>query len=147
MLDKNFIGHRYDSITVPVELGRLKFFAKAIGETNPIYFDTAAAQESGHKSVLAPPTFMMVIDAEYPVDSMPEIDLLGMDLGRVMHAGQTFEYFEPVYAGDEITADRRISDIYDKKDGALEFVVIDSEYTNQSGRLVSKAQMSIVYRN
>jgi len=33
---------------------RLKFFAKAIGETNPIYTDEAAALEAGYRALPAP---------------------------------------------------------------------------------------------
>ena len=45
MLDRSFIGHKFDAHTVEIEKGRLRFFAKAIGETNPIYFDEAAARD------------------------------------------------------------------------------------------------------
>lgn len=147
MLDRKYIGHTFEPLTVTVELGRLKFFAKAIGEEDPIYFDVDAARRAGHRSVLAPPTFPVVLDSEYPSASMPEIELLGMDIGRVLHASQGFDYFAPIYAGDEITARRTIKDIFDKKGGALEFVDVDSEYRNQSDELVAAARLSIVYKN
>ena len=46
MLDQSFIGHEFPPFTAEVEKGRLKFFAQAIGETDPIYTDEAAAQAS-----------------------------------------------------------------------------------------------------
>jgi len=55
MLDTSKIGHEFPSFTAEVEKGRLKFFAKAIGETNPIYTDEAAALEAGYRALPAPP--------------------------------------------------------------------------------------------
>ena len=54
MLDKNLIGHEFPSFTAEVEKGRLKFFAKAIGETDPIYTDEAAALAAGYRALPAP---------------------------------------------------------------------------------------------
>jgi acyl dehydratase len=62
MLDKSKIGFEFQSFTADVEKGRLRFFAKAIGETNPIYTDEAAAREAGYRALVAPPTFTMVLE-------------------------------------------------------------------------------------
>ena len=82
MLDKSRIGHAFPSFTAEVEKGRLKFFAKAIGETNPIYTDEVAAIRAGYRSLPAPPTFTSVLDQESP-DFLPVLDLLGIDIAKV----------------------------------------------------------------
>lgn len=146
MLDKNKIGHEFPSFTAEIEKGRLRFFAKAIGETNPIYTDESAAQAAGYRTIPAPPTFMFSVDLEGP-ELLPVLKLLELDLGRVLHGSQTFEYLGQVYAGDRITQQSKIADIFDKKGGALEFVVQKSTYTNQNGELVGTAQQTLVYRN
>lgn len=146
MLDKNKIGHEFPSFTVAIEKGRLRFFARAIGETNPIYSDEAAAQAAGHRAIPAPPTFMFSIDLDGP-ELLPIVSLLDLDIGRVLHGSQDFEYLGQIYAGDSITQQSKIVDIYDKKGGTLEFVVQESTYTNQSGDLVGRAQQTLVYRN
>ena len=74
MLDQSKIGHEFESFTAEVEKGRLKFFAKAIGETNPIYMDEAAALQAGYKALPAPPTFTMALDMEGP-ELLPILDL------------------------------------------------------------------------
>jgi acyl dehydratase len=147
MLDRSKIGTEFPAFVVQVEKGRLAFFAKAIGETNPIYTDEAAALDAGYKAIPAPPTFPMVLDLQGAADVPPEVELLHLDLGRVLHGGQSYEYFAPIYVSDEITVTRKIVDIFDKKAGALEFVVTENTYTNQQGDLVAKAQCSLVYRN
>lgn len=146
MLDRNLIGHEFPSFTADVEKGRLKFFAKAIGETNPVYTDEAAAREAGYRALPAPPTFTMVLDMEGP-EFLPFLDLLNMDIARILHGSQSFEYFEPICAGDCITVTGRIADMFEKKGGALEFVVMEYTYVNQEGVPVAKASNTLVHRN
>lgn len=146
MLDRSFIGHQFEPHTVEVEKGRLRFFAKAIGETNPIYFDESAARDTGYKSIPVPPTFPFSIDLEAP-EFLPVLGLLKMDLGRVLHGSQEFEYLQPVCAGDVITCQTVLKDMFDKKGGALEFVVLETTFTNQDGEEVVKTTQSLVYRN
>jgi len=146
MLDKSKIGHEFPSFTAEIEKGRLRFFAKAIGETNPIYTDESAAQAAGYPTIPAPPTFMFSVDLDGP-ELLPIIGLLNLDIGKVLHGSQEFEYLGQIYAGDRITQQSKIVDIYDKKGGALEFVVQESRYTNYSGELVGKARQTLVYRN
>jgi acyl dehydratase len=146
MLDKDKVGHEFPSFDVDIEAGRLRFFAKAIGEENPIYTDESAARSAGYPAIPAPPTFMFTVDLEGP-ELLPVIQLLKLDIGKVLHGTQEFEYFGQIYAGDCITQQSKIVDIYDKKGGALEFVVQESRYTNQNSELVGKAQQTLVYRN
>lgn len=146
MLDKSKIGHQFPPFTVHIERGRLRFFAKAIGETNPIYTDEAAARAAGHRSIPAPPTYMFSVDLDGP-QLLPILGLLDLDIGRVLHGSQEFDYLGQIYAGDSITQQCKIVDLYDKKDGALEFVVQESNYTNQDGELVGRARQTLVYRN
>jgi acyl dehydratase len=146
MLDKSFIGHEFPSFTVDVEKGRLRFFAKAIGETNPIYIDESAAVKAGYRALPAPPTIPFSLDMDGP-ELLPVIRVLQLDIARVLHGSQEFEYHAPICAGDRITVASRISDIFDKKGGALEFVVMESSYSNQDGDLVATARNTLVYRN
>jgi acyl dehydratase len=146
MLDKNKIGHEFPAYSVDVEKGRLKFFAKAIGETDPVYTDESAARQAGFSALPAPPTFTMVLDVEGG-ELPPVLGLLNIDIARALHGSQAFEYFKPICAGDCITVSSRIADIFDKKGGALEFVVLENSYTNQDGVLTSKATSTLVVRN
>jgi len=147
MLDTSYIGHEFSSFTTDVEKGRLRFFAKAIGETNPIYTDEAVAMEAGYRALVAPPTFTMVLDMDGPDEVMPVLDLFKLDIARILHGSQDFEYYEPICAGDSITVTARVADIFDKKGGALDFVVMEFSYTNQAGELVAKATSTLVHRN
>ncbi len=146
MLDKSFIGLETQPRSVDVEKGQLKFFAQATGETNPVYFDENAAKAAGHPTLPAPPTFLFCLETMAPsTDNV--MAKLGINIGRVLHGEQQFTYGKPIYAGDTITLRTRVSDIYDKKGGALDFVVQDTSATNQKGENVGVSRTVIVVRN
>lgn len=146
MIEKKHIGLKSPPHTVEVEKGRLRFFAKAIGETNPIYTDEAAAKTAGYASLPAPPTFVFCLDMEKP-NPFEDLETMGINLGKVLHAEQNFTYHAPIYAGDSLTFETHVSDIYEKKDGALEFVIQDCSVKNQTGALVAELRRTIVVRN
>jgi acyl dehydratase len=146
MIDPKHIGRTTTPQTVDVEKGRLKFFAKAIGETDPVYFDEAAAKQAGHKSLPAPPTFAFCLEME--TNSLwDNIAAMGVPVGKILHGSQSFSYLAPIYAGDQITFVTKVSNIYAKKGGALEFIVEDTTATNQDGVEVAQLERVIVVRN
>lgn len=146
MIDRKWKGHASAPYSFELERGRLKFFAKAIGETNPIYSDEAAARAAGHKDVPAPPTFLMA--AEFDSNALfGALDEMGVPLARILHGEQGYTYHKQVYAGERVTVAPRITDIYDKKNGALEFIVRDCRVTNSKDELVAEIRIVIVVRN
>jgi acyl dehydratase len=146
MLDKSKIGHEFEPVTFRVDEGRLRFFAKAIGETDPIHFDEAAAKAAGHRSVVATPTFVGCLEMDKP-DPFEMVSVVGGDLSKALHGSQTFVYHHPVYAGDHITYKSRVKEIYDRKGGALEFVDVETEAFNQDGMLTAVIGQTVVIRN
>ena len=115
-------------------------------ETDPIYFDEAAAQGAGHSSILMPPTFLFCLEMEHP-DPYLWFRELGIPLPRALHGGQRFQYYRPAYAGEVMTFRSEIVDIYAKKNGALEFVVQDVFITNQRAESVADFRRTIAIRN
>ena len=75
------------------------------------------------------------------------LDELGVPIGNILHGEQSFTYLAQVCAGDVLKVDSRIADIYQKKGGALEFIVKDSVITDQNGVKVIEARSIIVARN
>ncbi|MFQ6574032.1 MaoC family dehydratase N-terminal domain-containing protein [Pseudomonas sp. UM16] len=145
MADKSLIGRSLGVTHVDVEKGRLRFFAKAIGETDPIYTDEAAAQAAGYRSLPVPPTFLMCLQGEGR-DVVELLNIYGFDLGRILHAEQSFVYHTPAVAGDVLTFDTRVVDVYEKKGGALQFVVNETRVTNQDGVHIADVRSSLVQR-
>ena len=129
-----------------VEAGRLRFFAKATGQTDPVYLDDTAARAAGHPGLPVPPTFLFCLEMESP-DPAAIRNLLGMDYRRLLHGEQGFTYHRPAHAGDVLRFEQRIADIYDKKNGALEFVERITRITNQCGEHVADLRAVTVLRN
>ena len=146
MIDRGFIGHAFPSHTTQVEAGRLRFFAKATGETRPVYLDSAAARAAGYRELPAPPTFLFCLENDVP-DATAWMRQIGIDVARILHGEQSFTYHRDVCAGDVLTFKPLIEDIYDKKGGALEFVVRSVSVTNQLGDLTADLKTVLVQRN
>jgi acyl dehydratase len=120
-LPQSIIGHRSDPVTVTVERGRLSFFAGAIGERNPVYFDVAAARAAGHRDLPVPPTFLFGLALAGPGPFRWLADL-GIDLRHVLHGAQGFRYHLLAHAGDRLTLRTTITGTYEKKGGAMQFI-------------------------
>jgi len=146
MIDKKFIGYEVPPTLWDVEKGRIRFFAEVIGATDPIHLDATAAKAAGYRNVVAPPTFIFGAESDSGV-LMKLLDTLKIDLRKVLHGEQRFDYHAPVCAGDTLRFQTRVADIYDKKGGALEFVVNDTKVTNQLGEHVASLHSVIVVRH
>lgn len=145
MIDKKHIGMRFPLHQAMVEAGQLRFFAKATGETDPLYFDEAAARAAGHPGLPAPPTFLFSMELSRPPSTWRED--IGIELARVLHGEQSFSYHRMAYAGDLLSFDCQVADIYQKKGGALDFLVRETRVTNQQGEHVADLRSVLVQRN
>ena len=146
MIDKKWIGHELPVSVLPIERSRLQFFAKATGELNPIYTDSAAAREAGYLDIPAPPTFLFAAELDSGASDRLLADLQ-IPIAKLLHGEQSFSYHRAACVGDTVTVRSTITDIYDKKNGALEFVVKTSRATNQQGETVAELRSVIVCRH
>jgi len=138
MIDRKHIGRIVSRHQAEVERGRLRFFAKAIGETGP--------QWTEGERLPVPPTFLFCLDMDRPdpYDWFPEV---GLSLPRVLHGEQSFVYSKPCYSGDVLHFTSRIDDIYEKKGGALEFLVRSTRVTDSAGAHVADLRALIIQRH
>jgi hypothetical protein len=145
MLNRNLIGKTYEPVIFRVTDQRLKFFAKATGQTDPIYYDHDIAISQGHKGIVCPPTFLIVVGMEQknPFQFLEDLDV---KIERMLHAGQEFIYEEIVYEGDKLRMDTKIIDMYDKKEGLLQFCNLESKFTNQNSKHIATLKNTIVAR-
>jgi len=140
-----FVGHRFPPFSVDVDSWRLRFFARAVGEQDPLYSDPEAARAAGYPALPAPPTmaYSLLMDAGQP---FRVLEVMGIDLKRAVHGEQAFTYHAPVCAGDTLTGVVRIADVYTKKGGALLFIVVDTALRNQHDAPVIDQRSTIVVR-
>jgi acyl dehydratase len=117
----SIVGRRTPPVTVTIDRGRLRLFAKATGQTDPVYVDVDAARAAGHPDLLVPPTYLFGIEFERP-DPFDWYRQLGFDMEAMLHGSQSFEYRTAVHAGDEVTAESVITDVHVKRGGALTLI-------------------------
>lgn len=146
MIDRKWIGHRLPASVLPIERTRLQFFAKAIGETDPVYSDADAARAAGYADLPAPPTFLFAAELDSGL-TFRLLDELQIPIAKLLHGEQRFIYHQAACAGDTVTVRSTITDIYAKKGGALEFVVKDSQASNQHGQRVAELRTVLVCRH
>src|SRR5438105_8960224 len=109
------VGKTYPSVTYAVGREKIREYALAVGETNPVHLDVEAARAAGHRDVVAPPMFAVVYSAPAiaPAIFDPEV---GINFALMVHGGQEFTWGPLVVAGDEITTVASVKSI-DERDG------------------------------
>lgn len=135
----------------------IRKYAIAVGETNPIHLDPEAARKAGHRDVVAPPLFPYVIrmqaygmvdrDRLEPDGSSAE-DVPPLPTRRAMAGETAIELGAPVVAGDVITVEKRLVDLYEKEGRSGPLVFVDMEFTfrNQDDELVARERFTRIYR-
>ena len=144
-LDRAILDIVPPTIELDVERGRIRQFAVAIGERNPVYNDRDAALAAGHPDVLAPPTFLFGLELENS-DVFGDLAAHGVDLGTVLHGEQRFRFYADVHAGDRVRFDTRYVDAYSKAGGTLDFLVRRTTVSRE-GSTVAELESVTVIRN
>jgi acyl dehydratase len=140
---KDAVGKIYAPFEYEVGREKIREYANAVGEVNPVHYDPEAARTAGFRNVVAPPMFCVVYSAGAmgPAILDPQ---LGINLMMMVHGSQEFDWDEPVVAGDTITTATRVRDIYEKN--GMKFYVFESVSKNQDGRTTVKGTWTNIVR-
>jgi acyl dehydratase len=143
-VDRNAIGRESKPAINEVEKGSIRKFAEAIGETNPIYFEEAAARAAGYRSVVAPPTFPTTLRAGSDLRE----GLLLAPGKHLLQAEQSFEYARPIVAGDKLTVRSKIVEVSQRQtpSGLTDVVVIEDEGRDETQDVVYRSRQLWVVR-
>jgi acyl dehydratase len=158
-----FIGKSIGTVACEVEKGSIKRFADAVEETNLLYWDEEYAGKSRYGSIIAPPGFFgwpvnlprgMTFQRPTDISDPPEVTenmrvaLAKAGFGRVVDGGIEYEFFQPVRAGDVLSAKSMIKDIIERegKTGKMAFMIIETAYHNQNNELAAMARATAIYR-
>jgi acyl dehydratase len=142
-VDTSARGKKYPPFEYEVGKEKIREYALAVGEENPVYFDRGAAKSAGFRDIPAPPMFAVVYSAGAmgPAILDPEV---GIDFALMVHGGQEFVWGEPVCSGDAITTVAEVKDVFEK-DGKG-FYVFESVSTNQDGQEVVRGTWTNIVR-
>jgi acyl dehydratase len=102
-----------DEVEFPVEEGKVMEFARAVGDTDlqnvPLTFTAVA----GHWR-----------------DQAAIVELLGLDLRRIVVGGSEWEYHAPVEVGERLRGRRIVTDVQEKRGarGAMTILTLETRF-------------------
>ncbi|HYM15399.1 MAG TPA: MaoC family dehydratase N-terminal domain-containing protein [Dehalococcoidia bacterium] len=144
------IGREGPPIVLEVEKANCRMFARAVGHSDAIFYDEAAAKARGYRGIVAPPGFLGTpIFLPRSGSGAPGETggrAFSVPYKRVLNGGTEYEYFpdgpdgDVICAGDTITARSRITG-FEEAEGSLGPMLItkrETVYTNQHGKVVAR---------
>jgi acyl dehydratase len=131
--DRSVIGVEVEVGTHEADKDRMIAYAKALGETNPLYLDEEAAKSGPYGAIIAPPLYYNMFSLQGGLDPNVKFGNTGFD------GGQHVEFFQPIRAGDTISATTQVASVYAKtgRTGTMVFTVRRTTFTNQNGEKTS----------
>ena len=138
---KDKVGAVWQSRTYEIEKGTIRRFAQAIEDDSPLWQDEEYARQTGYGGIIAPPTFVATLGLE----QIQQL-LASAPAETSLHGSTELECYQPVRAGDTVTATTRIADFRQRqgKMGVMTFVTFDITYENQRGELVGKCRQMVI---
>ena len=132
-VDTKFIGREYKPVTYVVGQEKIKEYALAVGDLNPLYIDHG----------IAPPMFVVVF-ARDSMFSLFEDNEIKINFSRLLHGEQEFNFHKIVKANDTITTHPKIKNIYQKNNN--DFVELETKSFNQNKELVVEGIWTFIIR-
>ena len=142
-VDTKFIGHEYKPVTYVVGQEKIKEYAVSVGDLNPLYLDPDFAKKSKYGSIIAPPLFVVVF-AKDAMDSLFKDKNLNLNMSRLVHGEQEFNFHKIVKANDTIRTTGKIKNIYEKTNN--DFIELETKSYNQNNELVVEGIWTFIVR-
>jgi len=149
MFDKSKIGYSFPPFTIEVERVKIRELALAIGDDNPIYQSREAAQAAGYTDVPLFPTAPTMFTIWGNAKMVSQIASLGINVMRILHGEEEYEYLAPINPGDTLTGVMTVVDGKTRhgKDGSsMDILTTEIRYTNQNGQPVLNAREMFLVR-
>jgi hypothetical protein len=149
MIDPSIVGQEIARVSFPVDRSKLAELSKAFGDGDPAWWDPDAAGADGFDGIPTPPTVTVLMDHWREGGVAGLVDAVGADLARVLHGEVAWEYLVPVRGGDELAARQVVKGVTTregKRGGAMTFISIDTEFTNQRGELAVRRSDTLIER-
>jgi acyl dehydratase len=127
------VGKSYEPVLYAVGREKIREYAHAVGERNPLHLDHVAARQAGYADLVAPPMFAVVYSSPAMLAGLfdPEV---GIDFARLVHGKQEFRWDQLVVAGDEVTTTASVAEIAHR--GGLGFYTFSTRSVNQRDEVV-----------
>ncbi|MGP4072083.1 FAS1-like dehydratase domain-containing protein [Piscibacillus sp. B03] len=127
----NFIGEKSNKVINVIEKGAAIKFAKAIGETHPMYVDEDYAKNSKFGKLFVPATYPVTLN-------YGEIDGMKLPSAGLIHGEQSFHYYRPLTVGDVVHCYRVVTNYTEKeaKSGTLGMLTFTDYGEDEHGETI-----------
>ncbi|RIK07719.1 MAG: hypothetical protein DCC49_09950 [Acidobacteria bacterium] len=140
-------GQFGEPFVFPVELGKIREFAKSLKAESSVWLSEDAAADAGLSGVPMPPTFPIAA-AHWDPPPAPGRGGLDLDLRFILHGEQEFIFHgPPPAAGAKLTGRQRLADVYEKegkRGGSMKFVITETVFADESGRDVITSRSTLI---
>jgi len=144
---KKLIGVPSEPIVFKVEEGAIQRYAQAIGDPNPLYDDPDFAKTSKYGRLMAPPGFTgWPVKGELPIFELFDSLTKAGAPPRLLDGGVELEFFEPIGAGDVLTATIKVANMAERETrlGKTMFTVVEATFVNQDKKVALKSRSTLI---
>lgn len=141
MLDMSYLGKEFPEFIFEVDRSKIKELCLAIGDDNPIFFNKEEAQRNGYKDTPVSLTFPTLMNFWGYPEIWNRMAEMGIDVKKLLHAKEEYEYLAPIYPGDVIVGKVKVDSM--RASSAMDMVTFKSVYS-RNGVEVLIAKMTIV---
>lgn len=149
MFDTSKVGQSFPPFTIEVARCKIHELALAIGDTNPIYHSQEAAREAGYADVPLFPTSPTTLAFWGNTEMIGHLVSLGLNVMRILHGEEEYEYLAPIYPGDVLTGVVTVAEGKSRRSSngsSMDIVTLEAVYTNQEQQEVLKARETVIVR-
>ena len=122
---RSFIGLESDPVTYVVEKHSIEHFARAIGESNPIYFDEQFAKDNVG-GIIAPPTFIRLFRPKRLEKQFPD------SFSNLVDGGSSYTFHEKIFVGDQITVVSKLKDLFIKQGYTIDWKELEKQSLDET---------------
>lgn len=128
-------GRTFPAFTYTIERNKLREFLLAIGDDNPDFLTDGAS---------LPPTFPTVVSFWGGFGITEVMEDIGVQMQNVLHADQEYQYLASIKVGDTLTGSTVVKSV--RARAGMDFIGLETEYTNQEGTPVLLETSTIIVR-
>jgi acyl dehydratase len=149
MFDTSKIGQSFAPFTIEIQRNKIHELTAAIGDKNPIYHTRTAAQNAGYPDVPLSPTAPTLFSNWGQRQEGASLADLGINVARILHGEEEYEYLAPIYPGDVLTGTTTLVEgktCQCSGGHSMDILTTETRYVNQKEQAVLNTRSTIVIR-
>jgi acyl dehydratase len=143
-LGQDFVGthYRYPDHYV-VEREKIREYATAVKNDDPVFFEEKAAAELGYPRLPAPLTFISVFGYKAVAAFFDHANIATED-AQIVQVDQTLKFMAPITAGDRLYCDVSVESV--RRAHGTDIIMTKQTITNDSGDVVQETYTTLAGR-